>query len=146
MPDYRGVFLRGYGARDEKHESGSLGSVQGDATIEYKTWATGYYDTQDIIDTPPDNCDSVVSWNIFHSYSVIVFQDLESDPIRRNIYKYRLVTGSEGSSPQLIEESYPIHYRYGTYTGWYMSNRKVAPIADEIRPINVAVRYFIKAR
>lgn len=144
VPDYRGVFLRGYGARDGKHESGSLGSVQGDATIEYKTWATGYYDPQDFVFV--DYSGTSLYWNVFHSYSTIGFQNLESDPIRRNIYKYRLVPGSENSSPQLIEESYPINYNYGAYAYWIMSNRKVAPIADEIRPINVAVRYFIKAR
>jgi len=145
VPDYRGVFLRGYGARDGKHESGNLGSVQGDATIEYKTWATGFFDYHEGEFTMPDE-GTTVSWDIFHPYSVITYQNLESDPIRSNIYKYRLVPGSENSSPQLIEESYPIHYVYGTYTSWRMSNRKVAPIADEIRPINVAVRYFIKAR
>ena len=158
VPDYRGVFLRGYGTYDGKHSSSDIGAVQGDATIEYKTWATGFFDFHEGEFTMPDE-GTTVSWHTFHPYSVITYQNLESVPIRSNIYKYRLNPGSVSSStdskgntsvsyspPSLIEESYPIHYVYGTYTSWIMSNRKVAPIADEIRPINVAVRYFIKAR
>ena len=156
MPDYRGVFLRGYGTYDGKHSSSDIGAVQGDATIEYKTWATGFFDDLNFV--MPD-LGTTVYWHIFHNYSFILFQDTQHDPIRTNIYKYRLNPGSVSSStdskgntsvsyspPSLIEESYHMSYNYTPYTGWVMSNRKVAPIADEIRPINVAVKYFIKAR
>ena len=102
---------------------------------------------------------TTINWTTFHNFSFITSRDTQHDPIRANIYKYRLNPGSVSSStdsegntsvsyspPSLIEESYNMSYNYTPYTGWVMSNRKVAPIADEIRPINIAVRYFIKAR
>ena len=111
VPDYRGVFLRGYGSRTSSHygtvthQSGSLGELQGDAIR-----------------------------NITGKYSGYEFGN--SDGAKRQ----------EGAL-------------YDTGERWYSGNRnhsdqaitlgldasRVVPTATENRPINIAVKYLIKA-
>ncbi|MDM8217144.1 hypothetical protein QUW15_13435 [Desulfovibrio piger] len=114
MPDYRGLFLRGYGQQSHSqnngstvgvtsttHKSGALGEVQGDAIR--NIW--GKFSTE----TP-----SVEMSDLFTQYD---------GPGNGN--------GDDGYSgdPRIIFDA-----------------SRVVPTATENRPVNTAVRYFIRAR
>lgn len=167
VPDYRGLFLRGSGTYDGKHGSGGIGSVQGDATLEYRTLAAGifsrglpgfyanvksHYSTSEIPYYLPNSpvhtgwCQNFLMWGR-------AYQSYPEEPFR---YKYKLVSSGGGTDTEgkplptsysLVEEKelFPDVLGYHEQA-WVVSNRLNAPIADEIRPINTAVRYFIKAR
>ncbi len=114
VPDYRGLFLRGYGQQSHSqnngstvgvtsttHRSGALGEVQGDAIR--NIW--GKFSTE----TP-----SVEMSDLFTQY------DGPGDG-----------NGDDGHSgdPRIIFDA-----------------SRVVPTATENRPVNTAVRYFIRAR
>lgn len=129
VPNYQGVFLRGYGSQrysqnngnqigntSTNYSSGNLGSIQGDATREFMTWATGLWASNLIHGRPIDNAGSTSSWRWLHNYSLI--------------------------------PKHGIGVPYTDYSewGWVMAHSEAMPTANEIRPINIAVRYFIKAK
>ena len=106
VPDYRGVFLRGYGSRTSSHygtvthQSGSLGELQGDAIRNITGNITSIYGRQNVSDG--------------------AFQ-------RTNAYEN-------------------IDYDRGANMAHYSFDAsRVVPTATENRPINIAVKYLIKA-
>ncbi|MDY5044992.1 phage tail protein [Phascolarctobacterium sp.] len=114
VPNYQGMFLRGYGSQSfiqnngsivgnttTVHSSGSLGMIQGDAT-------------------------RVVQG----SFSFAGGQDVAPSGVFENL-GHQNITAS-GSTD------------YG-YDNPYFNNTRVVPTANEIRPVNIAVKYFIKA-
>ena len=107
VPDYRGVFLRGYGSVTTNHfgnvvhKSNSLGSIQGDAIR-----------------------------NIYGSHGV-----------DDRTFNGPGATGAffkDGG-----QDSGSTHTEYGFKLSFDAS--RVVPTANENRPVNIAVRYFIKA-
>ena len=105
VPDYRGVFLRGYGSRTSSHygtvthQSGALGELQGDAIRNI----TGSMATSM----------SYADGKLFQmSYVIRTFDRDGGGPVN--------ATSFDAS--------------------------RVIPTANENRPINMAVRYFIKAK
>ena len=105
VPDYRGVFLRGYGSRTSSHygtvthQSGALGELQGDAIRNI----TGNVATSM----------SYADGKLFQmSYVIRTFDRDGGGPVN--------ATSFDAS--------------------------RVIPTANENRPINMAVRYFIKAK
>ncbi len=104
VPDYRGVFLRGYGSRTSSHygtvthQSGALGELQGDAI--------------------------------------------------RNITG-NMATSMSYADGKLFQMSYVIRTfdrdGGGPVNATSFDASRVVPTATENRPINIAVRYFIKA-
>ena len=114
VPNYQGMFLRGYGSQSfiqnngsivgnttTVHSSGSLGMIQGDAT-------------------------RVVQG----SFSFAGGQDVAPSGVFENL-GHQNITAS-GSTD------------YG-YDNPYFNNTRGVPTANEIRPVNIAVKYFIKA-
>ena len=104
VPDYRGVFLRGYGSRTSSHygtvthQSGALGELQGDAI-------------RNIIGSMATSM-SYADGKLFQmSYVIRTFDRDGGGPVN--------ATSFDAS--------------------------RVIPTANENRPINMAVRYFIKA-
>mgnify|MGYP002297594096 CR=1 FL=1 len=171
VPDYRGLFLRGSGTYDGKHGSGGIGSVQGDATLEYKTATVGLYgapilgggwpfsfrskySTSELPGIPESITGYPYGWS--QSFRILGSYHYRQYPDKPYRYKYRLVSSGGGKdkngnslpvsySLEETKETMPDFGEYDQVTIMY-SNRMNAPIADEIRPINTAVRYFIKAR
>ena len=106
VPDYRGVFLRGYGSRSSSHygtvthQSGSLGALQGDAIRNITGSVTSIYGRSNVVN---------------------------------GAFK--------------LDSSYEnIDYDRGANMAHYSFNAsRVVPTANENRPINIAVKYLIKA-
>ena len=150
VPDYRGVFLRGYGSHGD-HHSDNIGSIQEDAMRRIYG------------DIP--NLQFGAAW--YGSYDLGVF-DVNSGGPRPHgeswwrvdnvkTYRYKLVNNGENYS--LIEEEQDKSYDVSANTDLWsndaskkafrtvtIDSSKTVPTADEVRPVNIAVRYFIKAR
>ena len=106
VPDYRGVFLRGYGSRTSSHygtvthSSASLGVLQGDAIRNITGTVTSIFGRNNL---------SNGAFNLDNSYE-------------------------------------NIDYDRGANMAYYSFDAsRVVPTANENRPINIAVRYLIKA-
>ena len=104
VPNYQGVFLRGYGSQvsthygNVTHSSGNIGELQGDSIRNiYGSWNSGQY--------------------IWSSDGAIY--GIKNGSIENNDY-------------------------YNGYRA-YLDASRVVPVANENRPINIAVRYLIKA-
>ncbi len=110
VPNYSGMFLRGYGSQtansggygNVSHASGNLGALQGDAIRNI----TGGFDWQ---------TNSVGGWGAFDVYGA--YTDLR-----------------------------PVAYEQLGTDGASFNAAKVVPTANENRPVNMAVRYLIRAR
>ena len=169
VPDYRGVFLRGYGSRtysstlDFFHagisttvSSGELNVIQSDAGRNLKGGTSALrengnkYDAYSAVYNNRDNC---MYWydNDAVAYSEVFNRGWSHAFFPRGFYKYSLV-GDKESGYHLIEEQYfPTESAYDRYSwgGAHVHNIDASrqwPTAQEFRPVNIAVRYFIKAR
>lgn len=111
VPDYRGLFLRGYGSQVSSHygtvthQSGALGQIQGDAVREF----SGTFD---------GHC---VGYNTGRG----------TGPFYGRAVHDR---GSAGGDN-----------RYDGGGGWGFDISRVVPTSQENRPVNMAVRYLIRA-
>jgi len=116
LPDYRGVFLRGYGSISHTqnngsttgntattHASGAIGAVQGDATRLVRGWIDTYALSS-----------SGTSGPFINDYDA-----------------------AQGDSPTSQAKG---------LNGFTFDNSRVVPVSNEIRPVNKAVRYIIKVR
>jgi hypothetical protein len=117
VPDYRGLFLRGYGSRTHTqnngsnvgnttttHASGTLGSIQGDSMREIDGVSTPYLGAY-------------------------------SSPLPSGVFTHKHLGARIG---------------YGASTGGWgqisFDSSLVTPTANEIRPVNTAVKYLIRAK
>ena len=169
VPDYRGVFLRGYGSRtysstlDFFHagisttvSSGELNVIQSDAGRNL-TGGTSVlreggnrYDSFSAVYNNRDNC---MYWadNNAVDYSEIFNHGWSHRFFPEGLYKYSLV-GDKESGYHLIEQKYfPTESAYDRFSwgGVHVHNIDASrqwPTAQEFRPVNIAVKYFIKAR
>lgn len=125
MPDYRGVFLRGLGSVNSAHygnvthQSGAFGELQGDA-IRNITGCMGSDTTQS-----EENNEPITS----------------ADNPPNFIGAFRM--GPTKSYPTWSGNVTVL----GNYAPQYIDfdSSRVVPTANEVRPINRAVRYFIRA-
>jgi hypothetical protein len=123
VPDYRGLFLRGHGSQahtqnngstigvtSTTHSSGSLGSVQGDATRN-------------------------VTFEVVQNTSFWpIIMGIQNGALYTEVMNYRNdIQSGSGSG-----------YGNGVYNIMFDSSR-VVPVTNEIRPVNTAVRYLIRA-
>lgn len=162
VPNYQGVFLRGYGSQrysqnngnqigntSTNYSSGNLGSIQGDATREFMTWATGLWASNLIHGHPIDNAGSTSRWRWLHNYSLIPKHGIGNTE-SGHVYRYTYTPESCGengcSGGSLNERVIDVPYSDYSEWGWVMAHSEAMPTANEIRPINIAVRYFIKAK
>lgn len=161
-PDYRGVFLRGYGSRtfsqnngtntasSTTYSSGAVGAIQGDATRRdygYIGDLLGTVKTSYGAGGPPngDSYGNMTLWAaqlVKWSYS--------------DLYVTYQLSGSSDSGYDLIEyqhnddrdiglqDSSVNHGTTAVFVGW--DNKLVCPVDNEIRPINTAVKFLVKAR
>ena len=112
VPDYRGIFLRGYGSQVSTHygtvahSSAGLGQLQGDAIRE-----------------------------IWGSYPELISPGASSE------YGAMAYGASWSDGGHAINKTDGWRKRSADF---YAS--RVAPVAEENRPVNRAVRYFIRAR
>ena len=125
VPDYRGMFLRGYGSQSftqingtltgstaTTHASGNLGAIQGDAIRNMTGKVTRAY-CQNFCFVPNSSGTNVLSG-----------EDTESEMV--------------GTAGVLGGRS---HYRSLIFDA-----SRIVPTAEEIRPVNKAVRYLIRAK
>ena len=125
VPDYRGVFLRGLGSVNSSHygsvthQSGTLGELQGDA-IRNITGCMGSDTTQ--------------VWEFNECIT-------SADNPQNFIGAFRM-----GPTKSYVTWSGNVNV-LGNYAPQYIDfdASRVVPTANEIRPINRAVRYFIRA-
>ena len=138
VPNYCGVFLRGLGNVNSTHygnvthQSGTLGELQGDAIRNI----TGWFGNCEEYSSPAD-------WSASGPYH----HDLGA------FQSHYTVGGAYGGITNISNASNP--NTKGTYLVWGDSNEgglnyeldisRVVPVANENRPINRAVRYFIRA-
>ena len=121
VPDYRGVFLRGYGSVTTNHfgnvvhESNSLGSIQGDAMIQLPT--SYFYAALGRIGSDYASESQQNAFSCSGAFSYI------------STYNTTMKTGNS--------DNWGRKYKLD-FSG-------AIPTANEIRPVNIAVRYFIKA-
>lgn len=121
VPDYRGVFLRGLGTRETTHfgnvvhSSGSLGELQGDAMIQLPK--SSFYAALGRIGSEfaSEQQQSAFSCTGAFSYS----------------------------------STYNTAMKVGNSDNWgreyILDFSRAIPVSNELRPVNIAVRYFIKA-
>ncbi|MBO6293933.1 MAG: tail fiber protein [Selenomonas sp.] len=176
VPDFRGMFLRGAGSQSftqnngdhigetsRNYESGDIGSIQGDAMMPYKTYSAvlaavhnsdpygsemlNYYKAYDVY--PIEN----YAWGRIGGYlfnaNVEQTKTDGSNQIHSSgplFYKEYRLEGS-GESYSLREETKPFEIR-SEMTGYhfFQSTQTFLPTANEIRPINMAVKYYIRAK
>ena len=121
VPDYRGVFLRGLGTRKTTHfgnvlhSSGNLGEIQGDAMMQLPK-------------------------SSFHAALGRIGSDFASEQ-QQSAFS---CTGAFSYS-----STYDTSMKVGNSDNWgrkyVLDFSRAIPVANELRPINIAVRYFIKA-
>ena len=190
LPDYRGVFLRGYGSRthsqvnsgpnlgetETTHTSGALGIVQGDS-IRSTRGTLFYQQFDEAIDAPfsrwiesgtdlrgnlffavshksPDSFHP--DYSLLASYpSISAFEPtLYQESTEHSYgwkealtkYRYSLSGNSEDGYTLHEEEIHPslTYGRAGTVVDYDFS--RIFPTDNEIRPVNVAVKFLIKAK
>lgn len=121
VPDYRGVFLRGYGSVTTNHfgnvvhKSNNLGSIQGDAMIQLPT--SYFYAALGRIGSDYASESQQNAFSCSGAFSYI------------STYNTAMKTGNS--------DNWGRKYKLD-FSG-------AIPTANEIRPVNIAVRYFIKA-
>ena len=116
VPNYQGVFLRGYGGQTSYHY-GAVGH-----------WSAGLGELQgDTIRNVIGDIESVLNRGGYHSGSG-VYSGFVSGV---DYLSTREMSGGEGS--EFIGR---VHF----------DASRVTPVAQEIRPVNRAVRYLIRAR
>ena len=152
LPNLQGVFLRGYGSQSS-YTSGALGQLQGDAmrkiygdipNVQFGKTLFGHYEFGPFILRGYSGYwpSGVNKW-VMTSY-----------PEYFPIYRYS-ITGSSESGYELIEQEYHIKtdisvkqidsaLGQGFQTVSFDSS-KIIPTASEIRPANIAVKYYIRA-
>ena len=202
-PDYRGLFLRGYGSQSatyhqgvrydrmnmtSTYSSGALGKIQSDATRPFHLHAGQIFGLIDKVNGPTggkSEADFTYANRPFYRsptsywYGRIDAPGAKYDPYEGGAYgdgmnfttidnflfmrkypkKYRLEgqvschcnpeSGScSCSTPRLVEDedkNAGDWYR-GSISQFAAYSDAVSPGANEVRPINIAVKYFIKAR
>ena len=121
VPDYRGVFLRGLGTRKTTHfgnilhSSGNLGEIQGDAMMQLPK-------------------------SSFHAALGHIGSDFASEQ-QQSAFS---CTGAFSYS-----STYNTAMKVGNNDNWgreyILDFSRAIPVSNELRPVNIAVRYFIKA-
>ena len=186
VPDYQGMFLRGYGSQSYSqtngeisgissttHSSGSIGSIQGDSSrqiygylgflLSYDTFAGGYNSFKYYASankelgmvylhdgsTPfpayiPINQNEWYAGGHHNVFSSTATENNAGEAFKR--YRYQISGDSESGYTLTETEEYPMldaMTRVGTYA---MNSKRVLPTSNEIRPVNVAVKFMIKAK
>ena len=121
VPDYRGVFLRGLGTRETTHfgnvlhSSGNLGEIQGDAMIQLPK--SSFYAALGRIGSEFASEQQQSAFSCTGAFSYV--------------------------------STYDTSMKVGNSDNWgrkyVLDFSRAIPVANELRPINIAVRYFIKA-
>ena len=158
VPDYRGVFLRGYGSQSE-YSSGSIGSLQGDAGRRLRSYgegingggwgeshsevfstfrSLGYDDYGDII------YDTSHVWTTTSEDTTRFadFSGVQSDGFQA--FTYDISCGEDSCSISSTPIPFTGHIVDQYIFEW--DNEKSWPIAEEFRPANIAVKFMIKAK
>jgi len=174
-PNFQGMFLRGAGSQtftqdngenvgntSTVYSSGSVGAVQGDATRQIVgaflngPTANGYsssaYSRNGSSTRSSRNIFYYTRMNeVFYSFpfnyrSSVGWGDPGYWSNALTHYKYQL-SGSAESGYELIEtpEYFDTYYSYPDAVIEF-DNRLVTPVSNEIRPANVAVKYYIRAK
>lgn len=123
VPDYRGVFLRGYGAIFQSdiygpvlHESSDLGVLQGDS-----------------IRNISGKIDASASPNVYEAFGEINPGYLSITGAFEGIYS-NIQAVSDGVSAEIC------------MTGFKFDASRSVPTSNENRPVNKSVKYLIKAK
>lgn len=121
VPDYRGVFLRGFGSVETNHfgnvvhNSGVLGELQGDAMVQLPK-------------------------SSFYAGLGYIGRNFATEE-QQNAFS---CTGAFS-----YESTYNMSMKVGDSDNWgrkyIVDFSRAIPVANELRPVNIAVRYFIKA-
>ena len=148
VPDYRGLFLRGYGSQNftqnngaifgyttVTYASGNMNEIQGDAMRRI------FGKTMGAVQFRPST-----SWNPdANAYGAVWTNAPDLNHFGYNVPSY---DSQYGGGETRIPPSWFVPYGSGGYGGSFifMDSERITPIANENRPINMAVRYFIKAK
>lgn len=139
VPNYKGMFLRGYGYQDyvqtngsnngdtsTRHQSGNLGEIQGDAVRNfYGGWSGGLAFFSPLSEaSDPD-----------HRVSGIFLQSGQNG-LRGEIKNLRLSPSFTTSSETMAVAVMNI----------YLKSSRQMPLSAEIRPANMAVKYIMKVK
>lgn len=134
LPDFQGMFLRGYGSQSftqnngsrigntaTTHASGTLGAIQGDSIREIYGW----FDTN-----------IIASWFVYNAPTTS-----SGHGAFGNVVDPSITAGYE----QIVSSAGVRHSNYSSGMYDFYASRMV-PVSNEIRPVNVAVKYIAKVR
>ena len=179
VPNYSGIFLRGYGSRSYSQNNGSqlgitatqyssdkVGIIQGDAIrklwLPFRSDATNTWENYQENELNNDKTAYVLSDQYPSIWTRMVYAPahdgwhLDGHMLEKSTstnwgdalvkYRYQLI-GDKESGYSLKEEKIDPVIRAGiSVHGWSVDYSRIVPTSNEIRPVNIAVRYFIKAR
>ena len=182
VPDYQGMFLRGYGSQSYSQDngdapsnttyaSGNIGQIQGDSIRHFSGIAGsvgaqgdlgyGYFTDESSFFDSVKKAGSEIApaitypspWDTYRTlmpWEQGPNTDYSLQTSERPYYRYTLESSGGGedgeASYNLIEEE--VHYDtipLGLYTT-YIDSSLALPTSNEIRPVNVAVKFMIKAK
>jgi hypothetical protein len=160
VPDYRGVFLRGLGSQmidGTEHTSAVLGDTQSDTSrkmdgrvgsIPFYTICYGDGGTNHPAGSSLTGRQPFYVANYYSNWYIL--RAIDNWPGYFPRYKYYLSgsTDSDGhSNYSLIENTeYPSNVNNASAGDVEFDVSRVWPVSNEFRPVNKAVRYFIKAK
>ena len=142
VPDYRGVFLRGLGSVTSSHygtvnhQSSSLGELQGDAIRNIEGWIGNCEEKASPVNKTSDGA-SLSDYEYPHELGAFAVEKT----IGGAWGGYWGIAGTSGEQSGAMSWSDKCQGGYN----YQLNTSLVVPTANENRPINRAVRYFIKA-
>lgn len=153
-----------YKKTNTNYKSGKIGEIQGDATRQWSTRSSSYFSNtmNDAIYRIKSDVlySDIGTWDFFKDNDVMYYLNFDRSRSVYNInyfikpkhYKYSIGEMSPCGIASLNEEivdnvpNEEIMVMPMSYVTFGYSNCLAQPIDNEIRPVNVAVRYYIKAK
>ena len=143
------------------YASGSIGEIQGDGTREFMVGSnTSYAIIDPSMQRPEIHFDALglplspntLGWFSYYAFPSLGLQREFRIPLKPKHYKYRLSGHGGENANYWLEERVEdwsgdeADFALGAVQASMNAMSLVAPVANEIRPVNMAVKYYIRAK